>query len=467
MIGEDRHWVIFLGGRDGSISLTQKRFPQWLTALGALRKDAYEPNKLILFQCITPPDEDSILANPQNTTALVNLRQKMAQATGTCAEDWFPVYKARYGMHAVFSALASLASNVTGQRQPGVLTQLYTCCTAVDPILAAGLRGVYVDVNPDSLTAQVQTGGKTVQNPLAGLVMQNTFGFISDADTLAARDFATARKLLYVEDSAHCVGRIARDSQGEPLADVSVHSFGVEKILTATRFGGLIWVNPRLKTTDSPLYAAIVSALENVGRLPWLQDVSAQLYLNQIRVFSRLPRMLANALKRVLRRMRLFEPAIAPAERRGALEYPNYGMSPYIANKACEALDGLESNQEQRRQAVAIYQDRLSGRDYLQIPAQIACAAPQPLLIFPILLRDTRAVNEVHAKLRESHVYSRRWYNSILFPGVDSLEPYGVGPLESYPHTVSLAQRSLGLPTDVSKDKAEQICELVQKLAAA
>lgn len=467
MIGEDRHLGIFLGGRDGSISSTQKQSPQWSIALEELRKDVSEPDKLVLFQCITPPDEDSTLTNPQNTTDLVNLRQKIAQATGTCAEDWFPVYKARYGMHAVFSALASRASSIEGSHQPRVLTQLYTCCTAVDPILAAGLSGVYADVNPDSLTAQVQTGGQGEQNPLVGLVMQNTFGFISDVDTLAARDFASERKLLYVEDSAHCVGRMARDSQGEPLADVSVHSFGVEKILTATRFGGLIWVNPRLETTDSPLYAAIVSALTNVGRLPWLQDLSARLYLNQIRVFSRLPQVLANALKRVLRRMRLFEPAIAPAERQAALEYPNYSMSPYIAKKACEALDSLESNLEQRRQAVAIYQDRLGGREYLQIPAQIACGVPQPLLIFPILLRDMRAVNEVHAKLRESHVYSRRWYNSILFPGVDSLEPYGVGSLESYPHTVSLTQRSLGLPTDVSKDKAEQICELVQKLAAA
>lgn len=467
MIGEDRHLGIFLGSRDVSISLTQKRSPQWSIALGALRKYDSEPDKLILFQCITLPDEDSTLANPQNTIALVNLRQKMAQATGTSAKDWFPVYKARYGMHAVFSALRNRVPTTEGQCQPGVLTQLYTCCTAVDPVLAAGLRGVYVDVNPDSLTAQVRTDGETEQDPLVGLVMQNTFGFISDADTLAARDFANARKLLYVEDSAHCVGRMARDSKGEPLADVSVHSFGVEKILTATRFGGLIWVNPRLKTTDSPLYAAIVSALENVGRLPWLQDLSARLYLNQIRVFSRLPQALANVLKRVLRRMRLFEPAIAPAERRAALEYPNYSMSPYIAKKACEALDSLESNLEQRRQAVAVYQDRLGELEDLQIPAQIASSAPQPLLIFPMLLRDTRAVNEVHAILRESHVYSRRWYNSILFPGVDSLESYEVGSLESYPYTLSLTQRSLGLPTDVSKDKAEQICELVQKLAAA
>ena len=401
------------------------------------------------------------MTNSQNTTYVEHLRQKMAQATGTSAKDWFPVYKARYGMHAVFNALGSRVPTMERQCQPGVLTQLYTCCTAVDPILAAGLKGVYADVNPDSLTAQMQTGGKTERNSLVGLVMQNTFGFISDADTLAARDFANARKLLYVEDSAHCVGRMARDSQGEPLADVSVHSFGVEKILTATRFGGLIWVNPRRKTTDSPLYTAIVSALENVGRLPWLQDVSARLYLNQIRVFSRLPQALASALKRVLRRMRLFEPAIAPAERQAALEYPNYGMSEYIAKKACEALDGLEANQEQRRQAVAIYQDRLSGLEYLQIPAQIASSVPQPLLIFPILLRDTRAVNEMHAKLRESHVYSRRWYNSILFPGVESFEPYGVESLESYPHTMSLTQRSLGLPTDVSAAQAERICQLL------
>ena len=38
---------------------------------------------------------------------------------------------------------------------------------------------------------------------------------------------------------------MARDEDGAPIADVSFHSFGVEKMLP-TMFGGAVWVNPAM-----------------------------------------------------------------------------------------------------------------------------------------------------------------------------------------------------------------------------
>ena len=88
---------------------------------------------------------------------------------------------------------------------------------------------------------------------------------------------------LLVEDCAHCVTRMARDAAGWPLADISVHSFGVEKMLP-TRFGGAIWVNPRLRERDAALDA------ETRGRLAALEqpshhlDTVTKLYINENRV---------------------------------------------------------------------------------------------------------------------------------------------------------------------------------------
>ncbi|MBE9940144.1 DegT/DnrJ/EryC1/StrS family aminotransferase, partial [Cellulosimicrobium cellulans] len=163
--------------------------------------------------------------HPQDATAT----RMLADRTGTDPADWFLVFKARYGMEVVFRALAEA-------RGPGdVVTQVFTCSTAVDPVLVAGLRPVYAEVSP--ATVAIDPDRLAVGPDTRAVVLQNTFGIVDEAAARRLRDAARSVGALLVEDSAHCVGRLARDADGTPVADVSFHSFGVEKLLP-TRFGG-------------------------------------------------------------------------------------------------------------------------------------------------------------------------------------------------------------------------------------
>ena len=169
----------------------------------------------------------------------------LAARTGTDPADWFLVFKARYGMEIVFRALRDV-------RGPGeVVTQIFTCSTAVDPILVAGLTPVYGEVSPASISLDPDRLVTSAANP-------------------------RRRRPAHVRDPRHGRCRAARrappgvpgpwssrtartasagwraTSSGKPLADVSIHSFGVEKMLP-TRFGGAIWVSPSL---DSAVRAA-------------------------------------------------------------------------------------------------------------------------------------------------------------------------------------------------------------------
>lgn len=73
------------------------------------------------------------------------LARALAARTGTRPEDWFGVLKARSGMEVAFRVLREV-------RGPGsVLTQVFTCATAVDPVLAAGLEPRYGEVAPATL----------------------------------------------------------------------------------------------------------------------------------------------------------------------------------------------------------------------------------------------------------------------------------------------------------------------------
>ena len=85
------------------------------------------------------------MTSSTSRTAEEQVARLLADRTGTAPQDWFLVVKARYGLQVVFSALGAV-------RGPGeVVTQVFTCATAVDPVLVSGLRPVYAEVSPESV----------------------------------------------------------------------------------------------------------------------------------------------------------------------------------------------------------------------------------------------------------------------------------------------------------------------------
>ncbi|MGW6226215.1 DegT/DnrJ/EryC1/StrS family aminotransferase, partial [Cellulosimicrobium cellulans] len=260
--------------------------------------------------------------HPQDATAT----RMLADRTGTDPADWFLVFKARYGMEVVFRALAEARG--TGD----VVTQVFTCSTAVDPVLVAGLRPVYAEVSP--ATVAIDPDRLAVGPATRAVVLQNTFGIVDDATALRLRAAARSVGALLVEDSAHCVTRLARDADGSPVADVSFHSFGVEKMLP-TRFGGAVWVNPAL---EPGLRAAIVSALDALPVVGARLDLAARSFRTQVRVLNRLPGGAAGKVRGALTAVGAYEPAIAPVENRGGLAHPPQRPSSWVTGRMVDAL---------------------------------------------------------------------------------------------------------------------------------
>ncbi len=260
--------------------------------------------------------------HPQDATAT----RMLADRTGTDPADWFLVFKARYGMEVVFRALAEA-------RGPGdVVTQVFTCSTAVDPVLVAGLRPVYAEVSP--ATVAIDPDRLAVGPDTRAVVLQNTFGIVDEAAARRLRDAARSVGALLVEDSAHCVGRLARDADGTPVADVSFHSFGVEKLLP-TRFGGAVWVSPAL---DPALRAATVAALDALPVVGPRLDLAARSFRTQVRVLNRLPGAAAGKVRGALTAVGAHEPAIAPVENRGGLAHPPQRPSAWVVDRMVDAL---------------------------------------------------------------------------------------------------------------------------------
>lgn len=372
----------------------------------------------------------------------------LAERTGTDPCDWYLVFKARYGMQVVFRALVD-------ERGPGdVVTQVFTCSTAVDPILVAGLHPVYAEVSP--ATVAIDPDRLAVGAATRGVVLQHTFGIVDHAAALRVRDVAVAAGAVLVEDSAHCVGQMARDGAGPPVADVSIHSFGVEKMLR-TRFGGAVWVNPAMR--DGVLRARIVQDLASLPVVGRRLDVVARLYRSEVRVLNRLPAGVAARLRDALTRIGAFEPPIAAVERRGGLAYEPMRPSAWMTARIVGGLQSLGGDEARRAEVVAEYVRALA--DVVEVPAAIGDGCP--LVRFPFFAPDGVTAERVVDSMSAAGFYPGRWYRPALFPGVDDPAVYGYAPGDgSLTITEDLIARVVNLPTTVDVVRARRIADVVR-----
>lgn len=375
-----------------------------------------------------------------------NLREALAARTGTNAGDWFPVFKARYGMQIVFEALH--ATRGAGS----VITQLFTCCTAVDPIIVAGLTPRYADVDADTMAIDadmIDSLRVGADEQIHAVMLQHTFGAIASEEAWQLAGFANGINALLIEDCAHCATRMAQNEAGEPLADVSVHSFGVEKILP-TRFGGAVWVNPRLAKRNPELDQAIRRGFAALAEPPKHVDTVTKIYVNENRVLSRLG-SLGGRLRGVLTRAGWYEPPIADVERRGGLASQPMTVTPWIAAQAEHAIKALDTNEAGRREIVDAYRQAFVDCDHVTLPSVVTAGEPQPLLRFPLFARDTETAERIIAAVRAAGGYAERWYRPELFPGVTDQAAYGLDTLDRSTVTVSdrLVATALCLPTEL------------------
>ena len=369
------------------------------------------------------------------------LHAALASATGTDARDWHLVFKARYGMLAVFEALAA-----THAERRNVVTQLLTCSTAVDPILVAGLTPIYAEISPS--TFGIDPAAFEVPDAVAAVVVQHTFGVVDDRAAGALAAAARAAGALVVEDSAHCVARMTHGADGSPLADVSVHSFGTEKMLP-TKFGGAIWVNPDM--ADRELHSAITTALTALPPPGPRLALAARSYRWTRRVMTRVPG--GESVGRALEKVKLYSPAVAQAEREGRLAHEPVAAGAWVAAQAAAALEQLPVIELRRRAATDAYAGALGEGP-----------SGQPLVRFPVLVPPGKDADAIIRSLRAQGIYAGAWYRPGLFPGVADPSTYNYVP-GTLPVTEDVIARIVNLPTDVTPERAREIAAAYLQLS--
>lgn len=368
----------------------------------------------------------------------------LAHLTHTQPDDWFLVFRARSGLETVLTVLKE-------QRGSGeVITQPLTCATAVNPILSAGHIPVYVDTSYDDLS--LDTSKLQASKSSRAVIMQHSFGI--ESNLRRARTFADKHRVLLVEDSAHQLGMLAAHD-GKPLADISIHSFGVEKLLP-TKFGGAVWVNPAMK--DTALRDAIRQALEQLPPLSRQQSGAARRYRFFNRTLNHMPGFLEPSFRSFFITTGLFAPAVMPDELQGKNHDRPAQPNGFILRQMLDGLKQYRPVVTKRQHAAHVYRERLL--DWFALPKNPPDNyAPAR---FPVLCQDAAQATRLFDALRAAGHYSGKWYRPTLFPGVQDIKQYNYDR-ELCPVAEDIAARILNLPTNVSVKEAREIADALQR----
>ncbi|KXK11813.1 MAG: L-glutamine:2-deoxy-scyllo-inosose aminotransferase [Microgenomates bacterium OLB23] len=139
-----------------------------------------------------------------------------------------------------------------------VLLQGFTCVAVPNAVVWNGLKPVFVDVDDhynlvDDLESYIGPNTKAI-------IVQHTFGIAANMKAIALA--AKKHNLFIIEDCAHALGGMYASQPLGSFGDVSIVSFGRDKVVSSV-FGGAAL------TKNKTVAAALSSFEKNLEPAPW------------------------------------------------------------------------------------------------------------------------------------------------------------------------------------------------------
>lgn len=366
-------------------------------------------------------------------------------------KKWLPCQRAfafESGRGALFAILSSLKLNQGDE----VLLQAYTCVAVPDPILWAGLRPVYVDIDETTFNMSAEDLEKKITLKSKVLIIQHTFGLPADIDKL----ITTAKKhnLFVIEDCAHALGGEYQGEKVGTFGDAAFFSFGRDKIISSV-WGGMA-------TTNDQSLAESLAKFHNSCRVPgnfWiLQQLMHPIAFFVIRpTFNYFGRFLLAILKKI----RFISVAVFRKELDGGKpDFIPSRLPNVLAILALHQFGKLEAYNNHRIALADFYTKNLVGLKF-NLPI-IPDGRKHIFLRYTIKSADA---DLIIAKAKNQGIYLGDWYNCPITPcGVNYDKIYyqvGLCPVAE-----KVALQSFNLPThiNISQVQAQKIVDFLQTI---
>lgn len=346
----------------------------------------------------------------------------------------FAFASGRTSLYAILSALDLQANDE-------VLMQAYTCVSVADPILWAGAKPIYVDVEQDTFNMSARDLENKISDKSKVLIIQHTFGLPADIEKLMA--VARKHNLFVIEDCAHALGSEVDGKKVGTFGDVGFFSFGRDKVISSV-FGGLI-------VTNNDSFAAKFKTNYSYPSKLWtLQQLLHPIGFTKLRICYNLFYLAGKLFHALMRALHITSKTVYKIEKSGGKpSFFNKKMPNALAQLALYQFKKLKRFNEHRREIAALYTQELS-----QTPLRnmIPCSKNNHLYMRYTML--TPRAGDVLSAAKKKHIFLGDWYRQGLAPAGVNYQALLYNP-GACPIAEKLASESFNLPTDIHISKKD------------
>lgn len=145
-----------------------------------------------------------------------------------------PVFLTQSGTAAL--ELALLALNF--QSDDEVIVPSFTFVSCANAVLIAGCKPVFADINANTQNLSLESFKRMVTDKTRAVIVVHYAGISSELYEII--EFAKAKKIIVIEDAAHCLGALLNDQELGTFGDFGCFSFHETKNITCGEGGALV-----------------------------------------------------------------------------------------------------------------------------------------------------------------------------------------------------------------------------------
>lgn len=330
-------------------------------------------------------------------------------------------------------ALLALLLSLRPQENDEVIVQGYTCVVVANAVIAAGMKPIFADIDPQTLNLDIKEVERLITPRTRAIICQHTFGI--PADTATLRALCDMHRMILIEDCAHILpDATGPDTIGE-RGDALICSFGRDKAISGIAGGALVCKNPHLS-------AAVRTLLCNASAMPSGRILRLLFYPLLYAVARPLYGIgVGKLLLAIAARVRLFVPIVSASEKGGSMNTSLSRMPNACAILALHQWRQLQRMNDHRRNLTRLYCEEAAQ---LGLPRLRGIHEDLPLQKFPFFF--PRAEFMRRALQRQNIHLHDGWTGCVICPA--SVDASCVGYRDGEDPSADCAgEQILSLPT--------------------
>lgn len=298
------------------------------------------------------------------------------------------------GRAAMVVALESMRDAVGDSRRNEVIIPAYTCYSVAASVMRAGLQPRLCDIDPRTLSMDLQALQKFDFSRVLAIVTANLYGIPNQLD--AIEQLAKQAGVLLLDDAAQSLGASLHGRAVGGFGDVGLYSFDKGKNITSLEGGALIASDPTLSASIDARYGALPAT-------PTSQTVKTIVKLGAYSL------LLRPTLYDMVRQL----PGLGLGKTRWEDDYPIRKYGRPLAGFTRSLLAQLQPLSERRRSNARALMTALTTLPGLQLIEAPAGSTPA-FARLPFLVTDPSRREALIARLNDAGIGATGSYPSAL-----------------------------------------------------